>query len=51
MDCTHSPRIVTCEVCCQRDGEDFMLQIGDCFVHNPECLDEYYKTNTEEKTI
>jgi len=47
MDITHVPRHVTCEVCLQKDSEEFMIEISGCFVHNPECMDEWAKMKKE----
>jgi len=50
MDITHTPRYVTCEICLQRHSEEYMLEIDSCFVHNPECLDEYNKLIQKENS-
>jgi hypothetical protein len=48
MDITHRPRYVTCEVCCGKDSEEYMLEFDTCFVHNPECLEEWDKSCKKE---
>jgi len=51
MDITHRPRHVTCEVCCQKDSEEFMREFeGRVFVHDPECIDEYVKLLQKENS-